>query len=87
MPKRRNKAAKIRALLTENPDASSKEIVEALAAQRVRVSPAQVYNVKAAMGKPKDNGYAALIKAKRLADAMDGVDEARRALEVLARLV
>ena len=87
MPRRRNKAAKIRALLAENPDASAKEIVEALAAQRVRVSPAQVYNLKAAMAKPKVNGYASLIRAKKLADAMGGVEEARRALEVLARLV
>jgi hypothetical protein len=87
MPKRRNKAAKIRALLADNPDASAKEIVAALAAQRVRVSPAQVYNAKAAMAKPKDNGYSSLIKAKRLADAMGGVEEARRALEVLERLV
>jgi len=86
MPKRR-KAAKIRALLAENPDATATEVVETLAAQRVRVSPAHVYNVKAGMAKPKDNGYAALIKAKRLADAMGGVEEARRALEVLVRLV
>ena len=87
MPKRRNKSAKIRALLSENPDASAKEIVEVLARQRVRVSPAQVYNAKAGMAKPKDSGYASLIKAKRLADAMGGVEEARRVLDVLARLV
>ena len=87
MPKPRNKAAKIRALLAENSEASAREVVETLAAQRVRVSPAQVYNAKAGLAKPKDNGYAALIKAKRLADAMGGVEEARRALEVLARLV
>jgi hypothetical protein len=86
-PKRRNKAATIRAIVTENPDASAREIVEALAAQRVRIVPAQVYNVKAAMSKPKANGYDGLIKAKRLADAMGGVEEARRALVVLARLV
>ena len=65
MPKRRNKAAKIRAVLAENPDATAKDIVEALAAQRVRVSPAHVYNPNAAMAKPKDNGYASLIQDER----------------------
>ena len=56
MAKRANsKAAKIRALLAERPDAKAKEIVEALKAQKVRVSVAQVYNVKATSGngKPK----------------------------------
>ncbi len=85
MAKRRNKAAKIRAVLAENPDASAREVVETLAAQRVRVTPAQVYNVKA--GKPKANGYASLIQAKKLADAMGGVDKARAALDVLAKLL
>ena len=42
MAKRRNKAAKIRAALAENPDASAREVVETLAAQRVRVTAAQV---------------------------------------------
>jgi hypothetical protein len=87
MPKRRNKAAKIRALLADKPDASAKEVVQSLAAQRVRVSPAQVYNVKSTIAKPKADGYDELFKAKKLADAMGGVEKARRALEALARLV
>ena len=87
MPKRRNKAAKIRSILADNPDASAKEVVAMLAAQRIRVSLAQVYNVKSTMAKPKVDGYAGLIKAKRLADAMGGVEEARRALEVLAKIL
>jgi hypothetical protein len=87
MAKRRNKAAKIRALLSENPDATAKEVVQALAVQRVRVSPAQVYGIKTTMTKPNDDGFASLIKAKKLADAMGGVGKARAALEVLARLV
>lgn len=82
---KRSKAAKIRAILAEEPDATAKEIIEALAAKRVRVSPAQVYNVKAA--KPKANGYDQLIQAKKLADKLGGVDEARAALDVLAKLL
>jgi hypothetical protein len=94
MAKRANsKAAKIRALLAERPDAKAAEVVEALKAQKVKVSVAQVYNVKAtsgANGKPaakKASGYESLIQAKKLADAMGGVDKARAALDVLARLV
>jgi len=98
MAKRSNsKAAKIRALLTERPDAKAKEIVAALAAQKVKVTPGQVYNLKSTMGKPasgngkpaakKASGFESLIQAKKLADAMGGVDKARAALDVLARLV
>jgi len=87
MPKRRNKAAKIRAALVDNPDASAKEIVQKLAAQRVRVTPAQVYNVKSTVAKPKVDGYASLIQAKKLADALGGIAQARAALDVLARLL
>ena len=87
MAKRRNKAAKIRALLADKPDATAKEIIQELAAQRVRVTPAQVYNVKSTSAKPKLNGYASLIQAKRLADALGGVKQARAALDVLARLM
>lgn len=87
----RSKAAKIRALLTERPEASAKEVIETLAAQRVRVSAAQVYNLRSTMGKTgkrkaASNGYSSLIQAKRLADAMGGVDKARAALDVLAKL-
>lgn len=93
MAKRRNKASKIREFLAERPDASAKEVVAALAAQRVRVSPAQVYNIKSTgakpgrPGRPQASGYDSLVQAKKLADAMGGIDEARRALDVLAKLV
>ena len=87
MAKRRNKAAKIRAVLADNPDATAKEVVQKLAAQRVRVTPAQVYNVKSTAAKPKLDGYASLIQAKKLADALGGVDQARAALDVLAKLM
>lgn len=98
MAKRANsKAAKIRAALAERPDAKAREIVEALAAKKVKVSAAQVYMVKSASGKAasgngkpkakKADAYEALVQAKKLADAMGGVEKARAALDVLARLV
>jgi hypothetical protein len=94
MAKRSNsKAAKIRTLLAERPDAKAKEIVEALAAKKVKVSVAQVYNVKSTSGNGKpvakkaSGGYESLIQAKKLADAMGSVDRARAALAVLAKLV
>jgi hypothetical protein len=93
MAKRSNsKAAKIRALLAERPDAKAKEVVEALAAQKVKVTPGQVYNLRSTSGngKPaakKASGYESLIQAKKLADAMGGVEKARAALDVLAKLL
>jgi len=94
MAKRSNsKAAKIRALLAERPDAKASEVVEALKSQKVRVTAAQVYNVKATSGNGKPaakkatSGFESLVQAKKLADAMGGLDKARAALDVLARLV
>ena len=87
MAKRRNKAAKIRAILVERPDATAKEIIETLAERRVRVTPAQVYNLKSKLAMPKADGYDSLIRAKKLADAMGGVDKAREALNTLAKLL
>ena len=79
--------AKIRAVLADNPEATAKEIVQTLAAQRVRVTPAQVYNVKSTAANPKVDGYESLIQAKKLADALGGVAQARAALDVLAKLL
>ena len=98
MAKRANsKAAKIRAVLAERPDAKAKEVVEALAAQKVKVTVGQVYNLKSTSdkttsgnGKPaakKASGFESLIQAKKLADAMGGVEKARAAMDVLAKLV
>ncbi len=90
MPKRRNKARKIREVLEElGPDAKVAQVVETLAARRVRVRPQQVYAIKAAnkTKRPKGNGYDALIQAKKLADAMGGVEKARQALKALAKLL
>lgn len=98
MAKRRNKARKIREVLEElGPKATTRQVVETLAARRVRVSPAQVYNLRSMLGKSatgksgkskaKSDGYSDLIAAKRLADAMGGIDQARAALDVLAKLL
>ena len=86
--RRRNKSALIRTAIAEQPNATASQIVELLAARRVRVSPSQVYNIRTAVRKPKIfNGYASLIQAKRFADAMGGISKAREALAVLAKLV
>jgi hypothetical protein len=106
MAKRRvNKAAKIREALAANPQASVKEIIALLAAQRVKVVSPQVYAIRAKMGsaevtsapadsspakpkaKKKTDQFAALIQAKKLADAMGGVDKARAALDILAQIL
>ena len=87
MAKRRNKSAKIREALAANPDASVKEIIATLRGSRVRVVPAQVYAIRSTMGKGKPKGYDVLIQAKRMADAMGGIDKARAALDVLSKLV
>lgn len=51
MAKRRHsKAALIREELAQSPDATAAEIVKALSAKRVKVTPAHVYNVKATSG-------------------------------------
>jgi hypothetical protein len=86
------KAARIRTILKRKPDASAKEIIATLAAKRVRVTPAHVYQLKAKMSRPKArrqsaNGYATLIQAKKLADSMGGIAKAREALAVLAKLL
>ena len=54
MAKRHNKAAKIRAVLADNPDASAKEVVQTLAARRVRV--AAVLDGLPAPSYPKNEG-------------------------------
>ncbi|HUE70426.1 MAG TPA: hypothetical protein VMP01_06000 [Pirellulaceae bacterium] len=92
-----SKAAKIREYLADHPDAKAADVVAALKSQRVKVSGAQVYNVKAANGKPKRRAKSvkrskgdtltALIEAKKLADKLGGVERARDAVNALARLL
>ena len=90
MPKRRNKAAKIReALSALGPNAKVAQVVKTLAARRIRVRPQQVYAIKSASktSRPKGDEYDALVQAKKLADAIGGIEKARAALDVLATLI
>ena len=91
-----SKADKIRAIIAEKPEAKAKDIVEALAAKKVKVTLPQVYGLMSKASKPKrgrparakaSNKYESLVQAKKLADAMGGVEKARAALDVLAKLV
>jgi hypothetical protein len=91
-----SKAAKIREYLAAHPDAKAADVVAALKANRVRVTTAHVYNIKATNGKPKGKAkgkrakvdqYAGLILARKLADKLGGVDRAREALDALAKLL
>jgi hypothetical protein len=95
MARHGRKAAKIREALENNPQASVQEIIDMLAAQRVRVTKAHVYNIRSRLGQPaaKTSSRAPgssldrLVQAKKLADAMGGIDEARAALSALAKLL
>lgn len=84
-----SKAAAAREYITQNPTAKAKDVVEALAGQKIKISPAQVYGLmskepqtKAMNGSSYDN----LIAAKRLVDSI-GIDNARSAINVLAKLL
>lgn len=74
-----SKAEKIRHYLADHPDAKAADIVAALKSQRVKVTAPHVYQLMAKNGKPKrakDDKYAALIEAKKLADKLGGVEKA-----------
>lgn len=107
-----NKTAEINKYLAESPNASPKEVAEALSARGIEISAAYVSTIKSnAKRKTKSAGGAGggrgrrgrrpaaaagapvggslidtLIKAKKLAEELGGVDEARRILDALARL-
>jgi hypothetical protein len=91
MAKRRhNKAALIREIQAAKPEATAKEIVDALAAKNVKVTAAYIYALKGKNGRPKSgtfDGVEALVQAKKMADALGGVDKARELLAALAQLV
>jgi hypothetical protein len=91
MAKRRhNKAALIREIQAEKPDATANEIVAALAGRKVKVTTAYIYALRAKSGKPTAgalNGVDDLLKAKKMADALGGVDAAREMLAWVAKLV
>ena len=91
-----NRSAAIRAYKEKNPDAKPKTIAEGLAKEGVKVSAGYVSTVlsneRRKVGKrrkKRDGGkaYADLVQAKRLADAMGGVEKARAALDVLSKIL
>ena len=71
-----SKAEKIRAIIAERPEAKAKDIVEALAAKKVKVTLPQVYGLMSKASKPKrgrpakaksSNKYESLVQAKERA--------------------
>ena len=98
-----NKSQAIRDYINANPKSKPKEIVEALASQGVAVSPAFVSTLKsndkrkgrkgpARRGRPAGGsnsglGLESLVQAKKFADAMGGVSNAREALSALAKIL
>lgn len=94
MAKRKiNKAQAIRDTLQSlGPDTRPKDVMAHLAEKRIKVSAAQISNIKSSLrgeanGDSK-NGLTvdALMKAKAMADRMGGVEKARKALDALATL-
>ena len=100
-----NKSEAIREYLNQQPGATPKEIVAALAQQGIKVSEGLAGNVKYTSAKrgrvgrgrrgrpPGRRGGAGgalsaqdLLEAKKLADQLGGIDQARRALEALQQL-
>lgn len=91
-----NRSAAIRAYKEKNPDAKPKAVAEGLAKEGVKVSAGYVSTVLSNQrrkgGKRRKKrggsaGYADLVQAKRLADAMGGVDKARAALSALSKIL
>jgi hypothetical protein len=96
-----NSSAAIRAYKGKNPDARPKAVAEGLAKEGVKVTPGYVSTVlsnerrksgkKGKKKKKKGGGagraYADLVQAKRLSDAMGGIDKARSALNALAKIL
>ena len=93
-----NRSAAIRAFKEKNPDARPKAIAEGLAKEGMKVSAGYVStvlsNARRKSGKRRKmkggrsgRAYADLVLAKRLSDAMGGIDKARSALNALARIL
>ena len=97
-----NLSAEIRKYVEANPTAKPKAISEALAAQGIKVSPTYVStilsNARRKAGKLKRRGrrgrgavqgdvLANLVLAKKLSDKMGGIDQARAALDTLAKIL
>jgi hypothetical protein len=104
--RRVNKSQAIRDYLQQDPGATPKQIVTALAERGVKVSEGLAGNVKytsgpggarrgrgRGRGRPRTRRVAVntlsaqdLVEAKKLADQLGGIEQARRALEALEQL-
>ena len=98
-----NLSAEIRKYVASNPGVKPKAVSEGLAAHGVKVTPTYVStilsNERRKSGKRKRRGgrgrgaarqgdvLANLVLAKRLSDKMGGIDQARAALETLAKIL
>lgn len=92
------KSQAIREQLEANPQATPKEVVAALKSQRIKVSSQMVSTLKAKMKggakkgrrkKAAGNGkfdIDTLIRAKKLAELLGGVEKAKVAIDALAKL-
>ena len=95
---RGTKSQAIRDYLAANKKAKASEVVAALAAQGISVSTPMVYSLKARnkMGKRRrkaeSNGQtiglsiSGLLAAKKLVDTVGGIEQAREAINALAKL-
>jgi hypothetical protein len=95
------KTQAIRDYLSANKEAKAPEVVAALAEKGITITPAAVYNLKArkkmkrrvrqarAGGNEVGNGLVSidgLIAAKKLVDSVGGFNQAREAIDALAKL-
>jgi Fe2+ or Zn2+ uptake regulation protein len=98
---RTSKSQLIRNYHASNPDATAREIQDALKEQGVKVTSPLVYNVlsremkgrkvkrsKAVNGRSNGDSisFEALLEAKKLVASVGSIDEAKRALNTLAKL-
>ena len=97
-----NKSEAIRNYLAAQPNATPNEIVAGLKQQGITVSPGLASNVKYTSGRPRkgpkrrgrpakteSNGALSvsdLVEAKKLADQLGGIEQARQALATLEEL-
>ena len=95
---RGTKSQAIRDYLAANKKAKASEVVVALGEKGIKVSTAAVYNLKArkkmgtrrrkaeASGQTVGLSISGLLAAKKLVDAVGGIEPAREALNALAKL-
>lgn len=95
--KRGAKSAAIREYLAANPGTKTKDVVAALKLNKIRVSAQMVSTLKGKVGSGASKRRVAaksgspsiedLVEAKKLADQLGGVDKAKAAIAVLAKLL